>query len=278
MFTCSLCTEINTDYEYICVDYSFLVAGHVYGRPGRTEPGIYPPFKDKFDYIKKDSLIKFGIFTGDIVQKATNEEWDEVDKDVSELSIPVYFALGNHDNSDRLLFIERYGKTYFKFTYKNDLYIVLDPNIDGWNISGDQLIFLKQVLSENNSAIKNVFVFFHQLLWWSPDNKYKNVIPNSFYGRSDSINFWTAVEPLFKNISCNVVMFAGDVGAGSWSSDFIYDRYDNITLIASGMGEGIGDNFLIVDVMTYNALSYRLISLNCEDINCLGKLEEYTLP
>ncbi len=270
--------QINSDNEYTSFNYSFIVAGHVYGNPWKKEPGLYPPFKDKFEYIKKDSLIKFGIFTGDIVQKAIKEEWDEVDKDIGELSIPVYFALGNHDNTDRLLFIERYGKTYFKFTYKNDLYIILDPNIDNWNISGDQLIFLKQVLSEINPAIKNIFVFFHQLLWWSPENKYKNVKPNSFDGRSDSINFWTTVEPLFKNISCNVVMFAGDVGAASWSADFMYDRYDNITLIASGMGEGAGDNFLIVDVMTDNSLNYRLIPLNCEDINCLGKLEEYTLP
>jgi hypothetical protein len=44
------------------------------------------------------------------------------------------------------------------------------------------------------------------------------------------------------------------------------------------MGEGIGDNFIIADIMNDNSVRYRLISLNCEDINCLGKLEEYILP
>ncbi len=268
----------NADIEYTGINYSFFVAGHVYGNPQIMQSGLYPPFKEKFDYIKNDSMIKFGVFTGDIVRRGTEEEWDKIDKDITGLAIPVYFALGNHDNKNRELFIERYGETYFDFTYKNDLFIILDPNIDGWNIAGDQSEFLKQELSGINTDVMNVFVFFHQLLWWSNDNRYRNVKPNSFEGRSDSINFWSAVEPLFNNLSCNVVMFAGDVGAAAWSADFMYDRYDNITFIASGMGEGIGDNFVVVDVMTDNTLQYRLISLNCEDINCLGKLEEYTLP
>jgi hypothetical protein len=265
----------NISNGYVSVSYSFFVAGHVYGNPQRTKPGLYPFFKDKFEYIRRDSLIKFGIFTGDIVKKGTKEEWDEVDKDISELSIPVYFAMGNHDNKNRELFIERYGQTYYSFTCKCDLYIILDPNIDKWNISGDQLDFLKKKLSEIDPAVRNIFVFFHQLLWWSPENKYKSVKPNSFDRRSDSVNFWGVVEPLFRNISCNVVMFAGDVGAASWSADYMYDTYDNITLIASGMGEGKGDNFLIVDIMTDNTIRYRLIPLNCEDMDCLGKLEEF---
>ena len=73
-------------------------------------------------------------------------------------------------------------------------------------------------------------------------------------------------------------MFAGDVGAGSWSSDYMYDKYSNITLIASGMGDGDGDNFVIVNVTANDTINYDLISLNCEDIKCLGRLEDYILP
>jgi hypothetical protein len=268
----------DTDIEFTGIKYSFFVAGHVYGNPAGTESGIYHLFKEKYDYINGDSSIKLGIFTGDIVKNGTSEEWDNVDKDVAGLTMPVYFAMGNHDNKNRELYIERYGKTYFDFACENDLFIVLDPNIEGWNISGAQLNYLKQLLLDIGPYTKNVFVFFHQLLWWKADNKYKNVKPNSFEGRADSINFWSNVEPLFNNLACNVVMFAGDVGAASWSADYMYDKYDNITLVASGMGEGIGDNFIIVDIMSDNAVKYRLISLNCEDINCLGNLEEYILP
>lgn len=258
---------------YTAKDYSFFVAGHVY-----SDSGIYPPFKEKFGFINNDTLIKFGIFAGDIVSDGLEEQWNSVDLDIAELEMPVYFALGNHDNKNRELFISRYGNTYYSFTYENDLFIVLDPNIDGWNISGDQLSFLIQVLNEIEPVTDNVFVFFHQLLWRTINNKYSGVLPNSYEGKSDTINFWSTVEPLFASIPNNVVMFSGDVGAANWSSDYMYDKYDNITLIASGMGEGIGDNFVIVNVTAGNPLKYSLIALNCQDIYCLGKLEDYTLP
>ncbi len=32
------------------------------------------------------------------------------------------------------------------------------------------------------------------------------------------------------------------------------------------------------DFTSTNPVEYRLVSLNCEDINCLVKLEEYILP
>lgn len=124
----------------------------------------------------------------------------------------------------------------------------------------------------------NVFVFFHQLLWRTANNKYSGVVPNSTENMADSINFWSTVEPLFSGIPNNVVMFAGDLGAGYWSGDYMYDQYDNITLIASGMGDGEKDNFIIITVRAYKPLSYSLISLNCDSIYCLGRLKDYTLP
>ena len=275
----SCCSRIDhTVVDAPGISYSFFVAGHVYGTPGRLNSGIYPLFKDKFDMINNDTTIQFGIFTGDIVKDGSKEEWEAVKNDINGLSMNVYFAMGNHDIDIKNIFLDRYGNTYYDFIYQDDIYFILDPNIDRWNISGEQLDFLKKELSEIDPAVKNVFVFFHQLLWWSSDNQYKNVKPNSFAGRADSINFWSTVEPLFRQLPCNVIMFAGDVGATNSSADYMYDSYDNITLIASGMGEGIGDNFLVVDVMSEGSVTYRLISLNCMDINCLGKLEDYILP
>ena len=100
---------------YAIKDYSFFVAGHVF-----SYSGIYPPFKEKFEYITNDNLIKFGVFTGDIVKEGLEEQWDAVDEDIAELEIPVYFTLGNHDNVNRELFESRYGRTYYSFTYEND--------------------------------------------------------------------------------------------------------------------------------------------------------------
>lgn len=272
------CTKKTEGREFEkTVDYSFFVAGHVYGEPGVNNIGVHPPFKSKFNLIKKDSLIQFGVFTGDIVYQPTKEDWDEIDVDISDLSIPVYFAAGNHDMIDRSLFEKRYGDTYYHFVKNEDLYIVLDPNIDNWNISGKQLTFLEEVLEKNSKNVKNVFVFFHQVLWWDKENKFKNVHLNSVDYRSDSLNFFTIIEPMFKALPNNVVMFAGDVGAFYTAQEFMYYNYDNITLIASGMGGGVRDNFIIVDVYSDKSIDYRLIHLNGDNINSLGNLTDYVL-
>ena len=81
-----------------------------------------------------------------------------------------------------------------------------------------------------------------------------------------------------RNLDNDIFMFAGDLGAADWSDDFMYDNYDNITLIASGMGEGVGDNFIFIEVDEIGEVSFELIALNEDDIHALGKLEDYVLP
>ena len=260
------------------ISHSFFIAGHTYGSPGVDNEGLHPAFKNKFNLIQNDESVDFGILTGDIVITGTEQNWNEVDVDLNELGLPVYFAAGNHDMTDRALFESRYGQTYYSFVHQSDLFIVLDPNIDEWNISGDQLQFLQGVLNDEVQNINNIFVFFHQLLWWAPNNIYQNVSLNSLAGRADTINFWNEIEPLFNGLSKPVHMFAGDVGAFNTGSEFMYHKYDNITLIASGMGGNVRDNFIIIDVHEDASVSYRLIALNASNDFALGDLLDYELP
>ncbi|WP_340113440.1 metallophosphoesterase family protein [Maribellus mangrovi] len=275
LISCS--KESEPDPEPQPASYSFFVAGHTYGKPGINNIGLHPPFKEKFGYIKSREEIKLGFLTGDIVPLPSPEDWDEVDDDITSLGLPVYFAVGNHDMKDRELYESRYGSTYFSFFYNTDLFIVLDPNLDNWNISGEQLVFLKETVHSNSHSVDNIFVFFHQLLWRENDNIYKEIKPNSFEGRSDTINFWSEIEPLFNELENQVYMFAGDIGGAAWSSDFMYDRFDNISLIASGMGEGPGDNFVITNVHSDKSVTYDLICLSDSTLNCFGDLTDYRL-
>jgi len=272
------CEKDNEVLEIVpFIRYSFFVAGHTYGTPGAENMGLYPPFRQRFDIIKNDSSVKFGVLTGDIVRSGTAANWDSVDRDLKELGIPVHFAAGNHDMSDRPLFESRYGRTYYSYIYDRDLFIILDPNIDGWNISHEQLQFLKDELQQKSGYADHIFVLFHQVLWWAPDNLFKNVDINSLSGRAEKINYWDEVEPLFHSLSKPVYLFAGDVGAFSTGDEFMYYHYDNITLIASGMGGGKRDNFVIVDVLSDTTISFCLIAINGDDINALGRLEDYRL-
>lgn len=267
------CKHVEETYSEISDPYSFFVAGHTY-----AWRGLNKGFVDKFGYIQDRPEIQFGIFTGDMVaSNPTASNWDLVDRDVKNLGLTAFFSAGNHDIENRTLFEERYGDTYYSFFFEHDLFIVLDPNIDHWNISDEQLEFLVGVLKEYAIKSRHIFVFFHQLIWWEPDTKYAQVIPNSMAGRAESINFWTEVEPLFHDLSNKVYMFAGDVGAGEWSSDFMFDQYDNITLIASGMGEGVGDNFLIINVDSRENVGFDLICLNNQVSDCLREIENLNM-
>ena len=276
LFSCS--KDGSVVAEEAQIDYSFFIAGQTYGSPGVDNEGVHPPFRNKFDFIKDDESLNFGVFTGDIVPVGTAQNWDEIDQDIQELALPVYFAAGNHDITDRALYESRYGQSYYSFINHADLFIVLDPNIDAWNISGVQLAFLENVLNSEAQTANNIFVFFHQLLWWEPENIYQNVVLNSLAGRADTINFWSEIEPLFTELSNPVHLFAGDVGAFSTGSEFMFHQYDNITLIASGMGGNVRDNFVIIDVYEDGSVGYRLIALNDPDVTALGKLEDYILP
>ena len=231
------------------VHYSFFVAGHTYGRPGINNSGLHPPFRKQLENIRSYRGMNLGILTGDVVWTSTKNDWDEVDKDLDSLKFPVFIAPGNHDVANRKLFVKRYGsndKGYQSFSHKGDLFIILDPNEDNWNIRGAQLIFLRKTL-EHSKQYRNIFVFFHQMLWWDGANKYKKVKINSTQGRSASINFWPTLVPVFVSLNRPVYMFAGDVGAFPGHLP-LYDNFKNLHFFASGMGGGQHDNFIIVSV------------------------------
>jgi len=256
--------------------YSFFIAGHTSGYRWVNNKGLHPPFEKKFDLIN-ERKCDFGVLLGDIVFESTDKDWAEVDSVLHYLNCTTYYAVGNHDIVNRQVFEARYGKTYYHFTLNQDLFIVLDPNLDSWNISGEQLVFLKEVLEENANTNRNIFVFFHQLLWWSNDNKYNKIRVNSFDKRADKINFWSEIEPMFNQLPQKVYMFAGDIGA-HWAEDFMYDSYDNITFVATGMGSVEGDSFVFINVDENGKVGFELISLIGDDIHELGKLEDYQLP
>ncbi|MGB5666048.1 MAG: metallophosphoesterase [Maribacter sp.] len=265
------------------VKHSFFVAGHTYGNPVKKgkEKGLYKPFKEKFEFINEQKRMEFGVLLGDVVWNSN--AWPEAQEDISKLKMPIYIARGNHDGSLKS-FEEKFGKSYKSFIRGEALYIILDPNLDNWNISDDQLVFLINRLRIDSKKVKNVFVFFHQVIWWSRD-KFSKPLPNSFQNKANQPNFWTKIEPLLRQTGKPVYLFAGDVGAFSSESrkkkhiiEYFYSKKDNITYISTGMGGGVRDNFVIVDVLNNGNVEFRLISLNGDDMNSLGKLEDYIEP
>ncbi|MFT6938143.1 MAG: hypothetical protein ACJA1N_002449 [Saprospiraceae bacterium] len=259
------------------VDYSFFVAGHTYGAPGINNIGLHPPFEDFYDTINTYPKLLSGFLTGDIVLASNDQNWDEVEASLQQLNMPIYFAYGNHDILwSRPLVEGRYGISYKAFMQENDLFILLDPNIDEWNISGDQLDFLTNTLDSLEENAEHIFVFFHQLIWWGNGNIMSNNRPNSLAGKADSLNYWTAVEPIFNALDKPVFLFAGDVGANQISPSLMYYKDGDITYISSGMGHQLKDNFLIIDVLDDESVRFKVKGLNCPDSSdCMGNIEDY---
>lgn len=257
--------------------YSFFVAGHAYGKPGVNNVGLHPPFVDQFEVINQAPQMEFGVLTGDVVKDGSHAEFQEVtDQLNAKLDVPVHIAPGNHDLGDLAAYTSYYGPTFSAFTHEGDLFILLDPNEAQWSIRGKQLGFLKESLETHRFAVNHVFVFFHQMLWWEPNNQFQNIVPNSEAGRVTPTNFSTEVLPMLENLPIPVVCFAGDIGAHWNHPAVMYYTNGQMTYIASGMGGEVEDNFVIAHVMGDGTIQYELIGLNCPTgTQCLGALEDH---
>lgn len=255
-------------------EYSFFTAGHAYGEPDSPHFGLHSPFVDFIPQLNNHPNMELGFFTGDVVSSSTPSHWDSAMADMSQLKMPTHIAAGNHDMSNE--FIKRFEKYYYSFHHRDDLFIVLTPGLDEWNISGDQLEFLESTMNTNHLKVKNIFIFLHELIWWSPNNEFKNVKMSSFANYPGSSNYEDVVKPLLSSYSNNIVIYAGDLGSIDKVSPCMYHTDDNITLIASGMGGGIRDNIIITEVFE-ETIHHRLIALNGDDPQALGELEDFSL-
>lgn len=258
--------------------YSFFIAGHASGTPGVDNVGLHPDFKKQFPYIKGRNEIELGFLTGDVIRAfpgPTVQDWIEVDADIDSIGIPVQIAVGNHDMEDRPIFEQRYGTTYYSFVQHNDLFMVLDPNIDGWKITGNQLEFLKDTLNKYENQVDNIYLFFHQVIWKETNNGFDHIFWNSQEGKNGQTNFWPELYPIFSKLNHSVYLFAGDVGAASYATSVSYDKYENMTLITSGMGNGTDENYIVINVDSSKNLTYDLICLQENNPNCLGKLTDH---
>jgi hypothetical protein len=254
--------------------YSFFAAGHTYGSPANPQFGLHPPFVDYIPNINNYTNMDLGILTGDVVVQGSAEYWDAAQSDIESFNFPIHIAAGNHDMGPE--FLNRFGDYYYSFIHQDDLFIILTPGLDSWNISDSQLEFLTNTLDSNYAAVNNVFIFLHELIWWSPDNEYQNVHINYVPYYPGYTNFDDVVKPLLLSYPNHFTLYAGDVGSSDLGTPFMYHSFDNITLIASGMGGGVRDNIIVTEVYE-DSVYYNLVAINGDNPMALGELTDFTL-
>ena len=263
----------------ITPQYSFYVAGHAYGAHAGTNLGLHPPFLKKLKENKDSTLM--GLFlTGDIVNYSTTASWNQVDRELSELGINSFFVMGNHDNNTigKQVFINKHGGLYYYFVYSNELYIVLNSTESDRSISKTQLEFLDNIFANTDANWERAFIFFHEVIWNS-NEKYKQVRSNSRSRYSQLVNisnFWTDVYPRLAALpEKKFYLFSGDVGGNPDAIPAFYDRWENVTLLSSGMGEVADENFMKVNVFS-DTVTFQLIPLN--DAVELKPVTWYSVP
>lgn len=242
------------------LSYSFFVAGHAYGNPENYGMGIYSPLKRQFGFLRDYPGMKAGFFTGDLVPKPTKEYWDAALTDIERLQMETFIAPGNHDKGE---VFDSLFPSYFAMGMNRDLFIVLSPN--QWNIEGEQLTFLENTLDSLSAEVNNVFIFCHELIYWSPENEFSSWEPNYRPHYPGTTNYWEDVHPILKQVNQPVYLFSGDVGATSVVTAFEFVRFDGINFCASGMGNGAEDNVVIVEVSQNGLATLRFFNIHGDE-------------
>ena len=257
------------------LDYAFLVAGHAYGSPNDQDAGMHPPFVAELNWIAAQSF-EYIFLTGDVVYQSTPEQWSAFRSEIVECETTYHIAPGNHDLSIPALYESEIGARCYSFENGSDLFLILDSVSDNWNIRNEQLAkMLEQI--EVPQTYEHIFCFVHHPLWWSPNNQFADIVPNSFAAYEGSTNYWSELEPFLKISESQVYLFAGDFGATEASTKLAYHQNENLHYIMSGMGSGVLDHCLLVEKYLNGAIEIKIHALSPEEPSAFGTLSDYEI-
>ena len=258
-------------------EYSFLIAGHLYGSPGSSS--VYPSasFLANIDMINQNNA-SFFVLLGDNYQVGQQNYVDNFKASVcSKIEIPMFNAVGNHDVMDRELYDINFGRTYFDFKVGSELFIILDSEINQGEIVGDQLSYLNNTLNRaaDSSDINNVFIFVHKLIWAvnneNLDVVYQNL--NSRVGYTKNNNFKSSIMPDITRLAKTkeVYIISGDIGV-KWSLPLFYyeDEKYNISYVACGLGDTDKDAIVQVDILKGGEVTFKPLSLTGQELDDLS--------
>ena len=242
------CVNQKASYPNNSEEYNFFIAGHTYGIPNKKSRGFYKSF---YGNISKTKKYNFGILAGDFVQEANEESWEAIDKQISSLDYKIYIAAGNHDYQQENfhLYEERYGKTFYNFRYKKDLFIILDSNLNNLNILNEQLEFL--ISSINSERFNNLYIVSHHMIWMFNDKIFNSNKDSKFNFKSTYLpndfktNFWNEVAPILLKLKKNVYWVSGNIGQFPWQRSIYCKQFKNIKFLSTGMGGGKYDNYIV---------------------------------
>ena len=252
----------------------FIVAGHIYGKPGDDE------FHPSPTLLRNISLLDmqnpdFVVFLGDTVWKPSEDNFDILDLLMLDpFDVPVFNAVGNHDVTKRDLYQSRYGSTVYAFKFKDQLFFILDTTLNYYDLNPDQLSFVKITIENQiqTSDINGINIFMHHVLFLDEAEVVGKQLlkPNEGDGISASFHDFlrSTLYPISQSIP--VYIYAGDVGAfskGNLSPLYKKSPANGVTFVATGLGNHQFDSILLVEEDLNHQLTISPFSLTGKEMN-----------
>lgn len=255
---------VNTDSAF-----SFVVGGHFYGSAKVNNFTPAATLMANLDHLNSQNPAFF-LSIGDLFLNLETDLDNYHKTFFSKLEVPLFNAVGNHDISNRELYEEKFGKTFFSFSIRNNLFIVLDTEINDGAIKGEQYLFFKSLAAEKFKTAKNIFIFTHRPIWTNDTEQLGAIFKGN--NKSPQSDFTNSIKPLLK-ISKPVYWFSGSLGQ-STCSFFYHQESPFIYYIQSAIRDKYFDGILSVEIDKKDKVKFRTISLTGHNLN---KLESFDI-
>ena len=221
---------------------NFLFVGHAYGSHKLEDQSIDLELQT-FIKEQKDILFTKIIFGGDMIQDC--EDDIEISNFIKVLSEnKTNFVIGNHDNCNKIIEIakNRYGGLNSSEIINDNLILYLNTSIQSDAEVNELFSFIETEIIRANP--NNVLIFSHQLIFSKSD----------FYVRVNSRKFYDYGNKLYDKIynkfftgDIKIHFFAGDIGAFKFTPYAFYDKIDNFSFYAVGIGNLINSKGILID-------------------------------
>ena len=155
--------DLNNDPEH----FQFAI---VTDNTGGMRPGVFEDGVAKLNLLQPE----FVMSVGDLIDGYTEDrelidrQWKEFIGFTDALEMPFFYLPGNHDISNLVMeeeWIERFGRTYYHFVFRDVLFLCLDSeDPPDSHIGDEQREYVARALAENPD-VRWTLVFLHKPLW-----------------------------------------------------------------------------------------------------------------
>jgi hypothetical protein len=138
-------------------------------RTGGHRADIFSQAIEKLNLMQPEFVLSVGdlIEGGKLTDEKFTATWKEFDSYANKLTMPFFYAAGNHDAGvkESAKFWEgKLGRRYYHFVYRNTLFLILNSDDPSVAISKEQIAYADKTLKDNPS-VRWTFVIVHRPLW-----------------------------------------------------------------------------------------------------------------